>query len=91
MKEPTPHLSAGIGAKEKNGCVGLCVDLRELNKASVVDSHALRRVELVFHAFKGATVFSTIDVYHQVRFHKDSRGLTAFIIHTGLLLFSKVP
>ena len=44
------------------------MDLREPNKAIVIDSHPLTHIEEVFTELRGATMFSTLDiqgVYHQ--------------------------
>ncbi|CAM5110988.1 unnamed protein product [Natator depressus] len=71
-----------------------CVDLREPNKAIVIDSHPLPHIEGVFSELRGAKMFSTLDLqsaYHQVMLHEDSRDLTAFITHEGLFCFKHVP
>ncbi len=51
-------------------------------------------MEEMFANLCGATEFFTIDLqtaYHQVTLHEDSRNLTAFIRHDGLLSFKRVP
>ncbi|KAL0149455.1 hypothetical protein M9458_055243 [Cirrhinus mrigala] len=80
--------------RKKDGGIRLCVDLREPNKAVVVDSFPLPHMEKMFANLCGATVFSTLDLqsaYHQVALHEDSRNLTAFITHDGLFRFKRVP
>ncbi|KAJ8337405.1 hypothetical protein SKAU_G00386250 [Synaphobranchus kaupii] len=80
--------------QKRTGGIRLCVDLREPNKAVVIDSHPLPPIEEVFTELKGAKMFSTIDLqnaYHQVSLHHDSRDLTAFITHDGLFRFTRVP
>ncbi|KAL7861715.1 hypothetical protein SRHO_G00131560 [Serrasalmus rhombeus] len=80
--------------QKKSGGIRLCVDLREPNKAVVIDSHPLPHIEEVFTELRGSAVFSTIDLqnaYHQVTLHEDSRDLTAFITHDGLFRFTRVP
>nr|XP_055067930.1 uncharacterized protein K02A2.6-like [Misgurnus anguillicaudatus] len=72
----------------------MCIDLREPNKAVVVDSHPLPHIEELLAELRGATVFSTIDLasaYHQVPLHPESRDLTAFITHDGLFRYKRVP
>ncbi|XP_041940375.1 uncharacterized protein K02A2.6-like [Alosa sapidissima] len=72
----------------------LCVDLREPNKAIVVDGFPLPHMEEMFTELRGSTLFSTLDLqsaYHQVPLHKDSRSLTTFITHDGLFRFKRVP
>ena len=60
----------------------------------MVDSHPLPHIEEVFHELRGAQIFSSIDLqnaYHQLPLHPESRDLTGFITHDGLLRFTKVP
>ncbi|CAM5079825.1 unnamed protein product [Natator depressus] len=80
--------------QKKGGGIRLCVDLREPNKAIVIDSHPLPHIEEVFAELCGAKMFSTLDLqstYYQVMLHEDSRDLTAFITHEGLFHFKCVP
>ncbi|KAJ8364836.1 hypothetical protein SKAU_G00136670 [Synaphobranchus kaupii] len=74
--------------------IRLCVDLREPNKAVVIDGFPLPHMEEMFAELRGATLFSTLDLqsaYHQVPLHEDSRSLTTFITHDGLFRFKRVP
>ncbi|CAM4605479.1 unnamed protein product [Caretta caretta] len=80
--------------QKKGGGICLCVDLRERNKAVVIDSHPLPHIEEVLAELRGAKMFSTLDFqssYYQVMLHEDSRDLTAFITHEGLFRFKHVP
>ncbi|CAM4586213.1 unnamed protein product [Lepidochelys olivacea] len=80
--------------QKKGGGIRPCVDIREPNKAIVIDSHPLPHIEEVFAELHGAKMFCTLDlqsVYHQVMLHEDSRDLTAFITHEGLFRFKCVP
>lgn len=72
----------------------MCVDLREPNKAVVVDGHPLPLIEDIMSELRGAVMFSTLDLksaYHQLKLHEDSRGLTAFVTHEGLYRYCRVP
>ncbi|CAM5099970.1 unnamed protein product [Natator depressus] len=83
-----------VVTQKKSGGIRLCVDLREPNKAIVIDSHPLPHVEEVFAELCGAKMFSTLDLetaYYQVMLHEESRDLTAFITHEGLFHFKRVP
>ena len=56
-------------ALKKNGAIRLCVDLREVNKAVIPDQYPLPTVNESFHTFRGATVFTKIDLrwgYNQI-------------------------
>lgn len=71
----------------------MCVDLREPDKAIVVDSYPIPHIEELFSQLRGAVLFSTINLanaYHQVPLHEDSRDLTAFITHEGLFSYKRV-
>ncbi len=80
--------------QKKTGGIRMCVDLREPNKAVVVDSYPLRLIEDILAELRGAVLFSTLDLkhaYHQVELHTDSRDLTAFVTHDGLYRYKRVP
>ena len=56
--------------KKKDGTLRLCVDYRQLNKMIVKNKYLLPRIDDLFDQFKGASVFSKIDLrsgYHQLR------------------------
>lgn len=70
------------------------MDLREPNRAIVVDSFPLPYMEEMFSELRRSTVFSNLDLqsaYHQVLLHEDSHGLTSFITHEGLFHYKRVP
>lgn len=86
-------VSPVVVVRKKDGSIRLCVDLREPNKAVVVDSFPLPHTEELLHALNGARHFSKLDLaaaYHQVLLHPDSRDLTAFITHEGLFRYKRV-
>ncbi len=92
--DSSPWVSPLVAIQKKSGGIRLCVDLREPNKAVIIDSHPLPHIEEVFTELRGASMFSTIDLqnaYHQVSLHQDSRDLTAFVTHDGLYRFTRVP
>ncbi|KAJ8356711.1 hypothetical protein SKAU_G00195050 [Synaphobranchus kaupii] len=87
-------ISPIVVTQKKTGGIRMCVDLREPNKAVIMDSYPLPHMDELLSSLGGATVFSTIDLasaYHQVPLHEDSRDLTAFITHEGLFRFLWVP
>ncbi|XP_049271184.1 uncharacterized protein K02A2.6-like [Rhipicephalus sanguineus] len=86
-------ISAIVVVRKKDDSIRLCVDLREPNKAIVVDSFPLPYTEELLHSLNGARYFSKLDLasaYYQVTLHPDSRDLTAFITHDGLFRFKRV-
>lgn len=82
-----------VAVTKGDGTIRLCVDLREPDKAVVVDNFPLPHTEELLHALRGAKHFSKLDLasaYYQVALHPDSRDLTAFIAHEGLFRFKRV-
>uniref|UniRef100_A0A224YP72 RNA-directed DNA polymerase n=1 Tax=Rhipicephalus zambeziensis TaxID=60191 RepID=A0A224YP72_9ACAR len=82
-----------VVVKKKNGSLRLCVDLREPNKAIVVDGFPLPHIEELLQQLTGAVYFSKLDLasaYHQVNLSEPSRDLTTFVTHDGLFRFRRV-
>ena len=48
--------------KKKDGTLGLCIDYRQLNKATVQNKYPLPRIDDLFDQLRGAKVFSKIDL-----------------------------
>ncbi|KFD56677.1 hypothetical protein M513_02353 [Trichuris suis] len=87
-------ISPIVVVQKKSGGIRLCDDLREPNKAVIADSFPLPHIDDVLLRFQGASLFCTLDLkatYHQLGLHEDSRDLTTFITHDGLLHFRRVP
>ena len=92
--DSSPWVSNLTIALKKNGAIRLCVDLREVNKAVIPDQYPLPTVNELFHTFRGAAVFTKIDLrwgYNQIPLAEDSRQLTAFITHQGLYQYKRMP
>nr|XP_054760411.1 uncharacterized protein K02A2.6-like [Lytechinus pictus] len=82
-----------IVSTKKSGEIRLCVDLREVNKAIVVDRFPLPDIAESFCELEGSSVFSKLDLasaYHQLELAEESRDLTAFITHDGLFRYKRV-
>ncbi|CAM5108790.1 unnamed protein product, partial [Eretmochelys imbricata] len=65
--DPLEWVSPIVVMQKKGGGIRLCVDLREPNKAIVMDSHPLPHTEEVFAELHGAKIFFTLDLqsaYH---------------------------
>ena len=72
--------------KKTKGEIGICVDLRELNDASVHDPFPTPFTDEVLDNVGGQEVYSFIDGfsrYHQIRIHEEDRHKTTFAIEWG--------
>ena len=70
-----------IFVKKKDGTLRLCVDYRDLNKATIRNRYPMPCIDDLFDQLKGASVFSKIDLrsrYHQLRIKEEDIPKTAF-------------
>ncbi|TYJ98127.1 ty3-gypsy retrotransposon protein [Cucumis melo var. makuwa] len=72
--------------KKKDGLMHLCIDYRELNKATVKNRYPLPRIDDLFDQLQEATVFFKIDLrsgYDQLRIRDSDIPKTAFRFRYG--------
>jgi hypothetical protein len=83
-----------IFIRKKDGLWRLCIDYRQLNKATIKNQYPLPRIDDLFNQMKGVTVFSKIDLrsgYHQLRIKEDDIPKTAFKMRFGHYEFTVLP
>jgi hypothetical protein len=80
--------------KKKDGTMRLCIDYRQLNKLTVKNRYPLPRIDDLFDQFRGACVFSKIDLrsgYYQMKVKEDDVSKTAFRTRYGHYEFLVMP
>ena len=91
----SPWASPVVMVREKDGSLRFCVDLRQLNAATVKDAHPLPRIDDLLNALHWARWFSTLDLksgYWQVPIMEHNKAKTAFRTISGQLYeFNQVP
>ena len=79
---------------KKDGTLRLCIDYRQLNKATVKNKYPFPRIEDLFDQTRGEKIFSKIDLrfgYHQVRIKDEDIHKTTFRRRYGHYEFVVVP
>jgi len=80
--------------KKKVGSLRMCIDYRQLNKATVKNKYPLPRIDELFNQLQGAKVFSKIDLrsgYYQLRIKPDDVPKMAFRSRYGHFEYFVMP
>jgi hypothetical protein len=86
----SPYGSPILFVQKKDGTLRAVFDYRGLNKITARDRYPLPRIDSLFDAMYGCSVFSSLDLqsgYHQILIHPDDIPKTAFVTPLGQYQF----
>eukprot|EP00253_Pinus_taeda_P032977 PITA_32977 len=87
-------VSSMVPVRKKNGDIRICIDFRNLNKASEKDNFPLPTMEQILHSGAGSELMSFLDGfsgYNQILVHPDDRLKTTFRTKWGTYAYRKMP
>ena len=83
-----------VSVRKKTGEIRLCIDFRNLNKASLKDNYPLPKMDHILQRVVGSKIISLLDGfsgYNQVLVHRDDQLKTAFTTPWGTFMYVKMP
>ena len=92
--EPTKWVNSMVTVQKPNGKLRICIDPRDLNKATLREHYPLRTVEEVISQMPNAKIFSKLDAtsgFWQLRLDEPSSKLCTFIIPYGRHRVVRLP
>eukprot|EP00253_Pinus_taeda_P031826 PITA_31826 len=82
-----------VPVRKKNGDIRICIDLRNLNKASLKDNFPLPTMEQILQSVAGLELMSFLDGfsgYNQILVHPDDQLKTTFRTKWGTYAYQKM-
>ena len=83
-----------VPVPKKDGKVRMCVDYRDLNKASPKDNFPLPHIDALVDNTAGHSLFSFMDGfsgYNQIKMHPEDMRKTTFITLWGTFCYKVMP
>ena len=83
-----------VPVRKKSGEIRLCVDFRNLNRASDKDNYPVPPMEQLLQMVSGSDLFSLLDVfssYNQLLVAEEDRLKTTFRTKWGTFAYSRMP
>ena len=80
--------------KKNDGSLRLCIDYRQLNRATIRNQYPLPRIDELFDQLQGSQVYSKIDLrsgYHQLKVRENDVSKTTFKTRYGHYEFLVMP
>ena len=94
VTEPTDWVSSLAVSRKSNGKLRICLDPKDLNKATKRTHHKTPTLEEITHKMSGARVFSKLDARHgywSVVLDEESSFLTTFNSPFGRFRYLRLP
>ena len=82
----SPWGASVLFVKKKDGSLRLCIDYRQLNRATIRNQYLLPRIDELFDQLQGSRVYLKVDLrsgYHQLRVREHYVSKTAFRTRYG--------
>ena len=92
--ETSPWVSILVVEPKKDGCIRVCCDFSDVNKAIIRERYVLPKVEDTLNSMRGSKFFAKIDAksgFFQMTLAEESRYLTTFITPKGCFRFKRAP
>jgi ribonuclease HI len=83
-----------VPVPKKDGKVRMCVDYRDLNRASPKDNFPLPHIDTLVDNTATNVVFSFMDGfsgYNQIKMAEEDKSKTAFVTHWGTFVYDVIP
>ena len=83
-----------VSVRKKTGEIRLCIDFRNLNKASLKYNYPLPKMDHILQRVVGSKIISLLDGfsgYNQVMVHPDDQHNTTFTTPWGTFMYVKIP
>lgn len=90
----SPYSSEIVLARKKGGKWRVCIDFRDINRATIDDNYPLPRIDDLLHSVRDSKYFVALDLkagYWQIPMEESSIPYTAFRCHKGLYEFVVMP
>ena len=89
VEEPSSWVSPVVCVLKRSGVdIRLCVDMRVVNTSVKRVRHPIPTIDELLQDMNSSKIFSKLDVtwaYHQIELKPESREITTFVTHQGLL------
>jgi len=83
-----------VPVRKKSGEIRICIDFRNLNKASLKDNYPLPKMDSILQNIVGSQRMSMLDGfsgYNQIHVHPDDQEKIAFRTPWGIFMYTKMP